>query len=152
MKKILLFSLTALVIAACNETGGKTEISDKVKGENAIDVTKDSVNFTTVEWLDSNYRDMGKVTKGQELEVNFRFRNTGDKPLIISNVSAQCGCTIPETPKEPFAPGAEGTIKAKFNSSGQTPGPHQKQVYVTANTSPTTYNILTFNVDVVEEK
>lgn len=113
-------------------------------------VLSDSANFTTIEWLDSTYMDMGKVVKGQMLDVVFHFRNTGNKPLIISQVTASCGCTVPETPKEPFAPGAEGEIRARFNSAGQTPGPHRKSVYVTANTTPNTYNVLDFNADVTE--
>ena len=152
MKRILIPLAVILTVSACKM--GTPKSSDKVA---AVELDKsqqalhDSSNFTTIEWLDSTFIDMGKVNKGEKLNVVFRFKNTGSKPLIIANVSAQCGCTIPETPKEPFEPGATGEIKAVFNSGGQTPGPHRKAVYVTANTSPTTYNVLEFNADVVEK-
>jgi len=112
---------------------------------------KDSANFTTMQWLDSMHRDLGKVKEGEQVEVSFRFKNTGTKPLVIASVRASCGCTIPETPKEPFAAGAEGFIKARFNSSGRT-GMNHKAVYVTANTTPNTMQQLEFTVEVEKKE
>ena len=86
------------------------------------------------------------MKEGENLNVSFRFKNTGNKPLVISNVSASCGCTVPETPKKPYAPGETGVIKASFNSTGK-PGTQSKQVTVYANTTPQ-MNVLTFRVDV----
>src|SRR5687768_16018882 len=95
----------------------------------------DSSKFTTIEWIDST-RDYGKITEGQKLDVSFRFKNTGDKPLIIRSVKPGCGCTATEPPKEPIAPGAEGIIKASFNSEGRE-GPNSKDIFVDANTKGT---------------
>ena len=133
-------------MAACNTTGTKTA---PVAG--AGNALKDSANFTTIQWLDSIHRDLGKVTEGDLVEVTYRFKNTGTKPLIIISVSASCGCTIPETPQEPFAPGAEGLIKAKFNSKGRI-GPNHKEVYVTANTKPDNSQQLEFTIEVEKKK
>ena len=139
---VVLVSLVA--VAACKNADKKVTISKGSENELAL---KDSANFTTIEWLDSMHRDLGKITEGEQLEVSFRFRNTGSKPLVIVNVRASCGCTIPETPKEPFAPGAEGFIKARFNSSSRV-GPNRKEIYVKANTNPSTTQVLEFNVQV----
>lgn len=110
------------------------------------EVAADTANQTTMEWLDGADRDFGKMKEGDNLEVSFRFKNTGTKPLIISNVTAGCGCTVPETPKKPYAPGETGVIKAAFNSAGK-PGTQSKQVYVTANVNPPK-TTLVFRVEV----
>jgi len=114
-------------------------------------VLKDSANFTTIQWLDSIHRDLGKVTEGDQVEVSYRFKNTGNKPLVVTSVTASCGCTIPETPQEPFAPGAEGIIKAKFNSKNRV-GQNRKEVYVTANTKPDNLQQLEFTIEVEKKK
>ena len=79
------------------------------------------------------------------MRVSFRFKNTGTKNLIIQSVTAQCGCTIPEKPEKPFAPGEEGVIKAKYNGSGH--GETRKEVYVTANTNLPDKHTLTFRAN-----
>jgi Protein of unknown function (DUF1573) len=144
MKRTLVVLIGLLSIAACKNADNKATISRSSANELAL---KDSANFTTIEWLDSMHRDLGKIISGEQLEVSFRFKNTGKKPLIIANVHASCGCTVPETPKEPFAPGAEGFIKATFNSAGRI-GQNRKEIYVTANTSPNTVQQLEFTVQV----
>jgi Protein of unknown function (DUF1573). len=67
--------------------------------------------------------------------------------LIISNVSASCGCTVPEVPKKPYAPGETGVIKASFDSNKGQVGHNSKQVTVHANTNPEATS-LGFSVDV----
>ena len=90
------------------------------------------------------------VKAGPEVEVSFRFKNTGDKPLIISDVHSSCGCTIPEKPEQPYQPGDEGTIKAKFTTEGHI-GSNQKIVYVTANVEGKQPQELTFHIQVEKE-
>jgi hypothetical protein len=148
MKKALIVLISVAVIAGCNNPDKKAPISASSAENLAL---KDSANFTTMQWLDSTHRDLGKVKEGEQVEVSFRFKNAGSKPLVITNVRASCGCTIPETPKEPFAAGAEGFIKAKFNSTGRS-GLNHKQVYVTANTSPSTMQQLEFTVEVEKKE
>ena len=106
----------------------------------------DSTKFTTIEWIDST-KDYGKIAEGQKLDVSFRFKNTGDKPLIIRTVRPGCGCTAAEPPKEPIAPGAEGLIKASFNSQGH-PGHNSKDIYIDANTKGTQNHKVHFDVEV----
>ena len=47
----------------------------------------------------------------------FKFKNTGKEPLIISNATGSCGCTVPDWPKEPIAPGATASIKVKYDTN-----------------------------------
>ncbi|MCP4438520.1 MAG: DUF1573 domain-containing protein [Aureispira sp.] len=79
--------------------------------------------------------DFGTLTDGEQVEHVFKFANTSDKPLTITNARGSCGCTVPEWPKEPVAPGEEGEIKVKFNSKGKK-GKQTKTVTITANTIP----------------
>lgn len=106
----------------------------------------DSTKFTSIEWLEQT-KDYGKITEGQKLEVSFRFKNTGDKPLVIESVRPSCGCTVADPPKEPVAPGAEGEIKGAFDSNGKS-GAQHKTIYVNANTKGAQSHELTFTVDV----
>jgi hypothetical protein len=69
---------------------------------------------------------------------------------VIANVSASCGCTVPEKPEKPFAPGEEGVIKAKFDSKGRPRGETRKEVFVTANTSPENLTPLSFRVEITD--
>jgi hypothetical protein len=123
--------------------------NSKAAGEQPLDNLKDSTNFTSIQWIDSTYQDLGTVKEGPEVEIAYKFKNTGDKNLIIENVTAGCGCTIVEKPKEPYAPGAIGTIKAKFTTQGHA-GTNNKSIYVTANTHGSIHQELKFHI-VVEK-
>lgn len=78
--------------------------------------------------------EFGKVKEGEVVEHVFTFVNTGDAPLIISQVSASCGCTTPEFSTHPVAPGQEGTVKVVFDSNGQV-GQQHKVISVLSNGS-----------------
>ncbi|MEI2739642.1 MAG: DUF1573 domain-containing protein [Chitinophagaceae bacterium] len=156
MKKAVAILVAVISLAAC-KSGDKKATADVVNKDSLDQTMKDSLagnpanppvadtaNNTTIQWLDSTYLDLGKQKEGKEIEISFRFKNTGSKNLVIQSVSAQCGCTIPEKPEKPFAPGEEGIIKAKYNGSGH--GETRKEVYVTANTSPASHT-LTFRAE-----
>lgn len=51
---------------------------------------------------------------------DFRFTNTGDKPLLIKNVITSCGCTSAEWSKEAYQPGEEGVIRLIYHPQGRT--------------------------------
>ena len=80
--------------------------------------------------------EFGNIKEGTMATFEFKFKNTGNADLIISNASASCGCTIPSYPKEPIIPGGEGAIDVQFNSSGKV-GTFDKNVTITSNTIPT---------------
>jgi hypothetical protein len=90
---------------------------------------------TTIKY-DNEKFNFGTCDEGEIVKHFFKFKNTGNEPLIISNAKGSCGCTVPTWPKEPVPPGGEGEIKVEFNSKGK-PGPQSKRVTVTANTIPT---------------
>jgi hypothetical protein len=141
MKYLLAFVFAASIISC--------DYADKTpKAATAGQEPLDSTRFTTIQWIDS-VKNYGKITEGQKLDVSFRFKNTGDKPLVILSVRPSCGCTAAEPPKEPIAPGAEGTITASFNSQGRE-GLNKKDIYVEANTKGTQNHTVHFDVEVVK--
>lgn len=75
------------------------------------------------------------VREGQEVSHAFEFTNSGKSDLLISNAVGSCGCTVPEWPKEPIAPGKSGKILVTFNTEGKQ-GQQHKSVAITANTKP----------------
>lgn len=95
-----------------------------------------------------NSFDFGTLQEGEKVEHIFKFTNTSDKPLTISNARGSCGCTVPEWPRDPIAPGADGEIKVKFDSKGKQ-GQQSKNVTITANTIPAN-TMLTITSDVIK--
>ncbi|MBL7738275.1 MAG: DUF1573 domain-containing protein [Chitinophagaceae bacterium] len=148
MKNVFLTLFIVAAVASCNEADTKTGGTEKaLTQEEKNKAIKDSASFTSLEWLDSTFQDLGKVKEGRVVEVSYRFKNTGKHPLIIADVTAGCGCTTPDKPQAPIMPGEESMIKAKFDSKGRT-GENQKSVYVTANTVPVNNHTLSFRVEV----
>jgi len=89
---------------------------------------------TTVQIIDSAYN-FGKVTDGEKVEYNYRFKNIGTNPLVIIDASASCGCTVPQKPEKPIMPGEMGFIKIVFDSKGRV-GNAYKTINVTSNANP----------------
>ncbi|HMQ48802.1 MAG TPA: DUF1573 domain-containing protein [Saprospiraceae bacterium] len=77
----------------------------------------------------------GTVVDGEKVSHSYKFKNTGKEPLILSNAKGSCGCTVPEWPRDPIAPGAEGVITVQFDSKNKK-GPRNQKVTITANTNP----------------
>ena len=107
MKKVLTLGLLALTFAA--------------RAQGVMQFATDSHDF-------------GNVPEGTMATHEFRFKNTGNQPVIIANVQASCGCTTPDWTKTPVLPGKSGIIKAMYSSAGR-PGVFNKTVTVTSNAS-----------------
>lgn len=83
--------------------------------------------------FEKEVHDFGKMEQHGDASTEFVFTNTGTEPLIISNARGSCGCTVPEWPREPIAPGASAAIKVKYDS--KRVGPINKSVTITSNAS-----------------
>jgi len=84
--------------------------------------------------FDKSEHDFGVIEQGTPQETVFTFTNTGNAPLIITNATSSCGCTVPEYPKNtPIEPGQSGEMLVRFNGSGQNQV--TKTITVSANTS-----------------
>lgn len=148
MNKLKTFLIAATCIGwmSCITEEAKTPNGPVAPGQTA-EVAADPASLTTIQWLDSVIN-KGTVLEGTKMEVVFRFKNSGQKPLVIESAQPSCGCTIAEKPEEPIMPGQEGQIKAVFNSQGRT-GANHKTITVHANTSPSGTHLVEFNVNVV---
>lgn len=75
--------------------------------------------------------DYGTVEKGSDGVRVFVFTNTGNAPLIISDVKSTCGCTVPKKPEGPIMPGQTGEISVKYDTNRVNP--IRKTITVTSN-------------------
>lgn len=69
--------------------------------------------------LEKNTHDFGDIYQGDIVEYTFKFTNTGNQPLLITNIQTSCGCTTPQWPRDPIMPGGKGELKVGFNSAGK---------------------------------
>ena len=113
MKKLMLsFGVVLMAILGLNTVNAQIEKGAKIE-------------------FNKEVHDYGNIKYGGEPYCSFEFKNTGDEPLIISNAKGSCGCTVPEWPKEPIAPGASASIKVKYDT--KRPGAINKSVTITSN-------------------
>lgn len=128
--------LIGAATVACNARKSDKGVDDAVteKADAEKQMAAAMLDTTTVQLIDSAYN-FGTITEGEKVTFNFRFKNTGTKPLVIANATASCGCTIPEKPEKPIAPGETGFIKVVFNSAGKL-NHNEKHITVNANTNP----------------
>ena len=101
-------------------------------GATAQEKKAENPNAPTISF-ETEVVDYGQIEKGADGQREFKFTNEGKEPLIITNAKGSCGCTVPNWPKEPIAPGASGVIKVKYDT--QRVGPINKSVTVNSNAS-----------------
>jgi len=129
MKRILFLAVLLVNAVGFAQTGAKIEFKDK---DNTIDY--------------------GTVNKVDDSGIrSFEFTNTGDAPLIITNVQSTCGCTVPSKPTEPILPGKTGKIDVKYNMN---PGIIRKTITVESNAVNTENGRVAIKIkgEVVEKK
>lgn len=141
MKKILLLSaffIFGITASNAQEIASATKTKTEVKKVKKTKKTKKAV-LPTVEGagmvFENETLDYGTIDQNANGQREFKFTNNGNKPLIIMNAQGSCGCTVPDAPKEPIAPGATAVIKVKYDTNRV--GPFTKTVTVTSNASAT---------------
>jgi hypothetical protein len=149
--------LTSMLVISCgsdqkkNEKNGEVIVSPDIVNnpETANGEITDKTGVPKFDFEEITY-DLGTIESGESVTHEFKFKNSGDKDLIISQAKGSCGCTQPEYPKDPIAPGDEGVIKVTFNSTGIS-GQITKNVTLIANTTPNT-KVLTITGEVIKSK
>ena len=102
-------------------------------------------------WEKSTY-DFGDLAQGDKVEHTFKFKNTGNEPLIITNVQVTCGCTTPKGwARDPIPPGQSGEITIAFNSTGKF-GKQNKVVTIISNSVNSEGGQISFTANVLEKK
>lgn len=135
MKKIF-YSLFTLVIIGVSAT------AQEVKS-----VAAPNPNAPVIKFRQESF-DFGTVVEGPQATHEFKFKNEGKEPLVLSNVRASCGCTVPTWPKEPVLPGKEATITATYNTQGR-PGAFTKTITVESNASEAS-KVITIKGEVIK--
>ncbi|MGB5418602.1 DUF1573 domain-containing protein [Algibacter sp.] len=132
MKKIIL-GLSAICLLAF--TSCKENAAQKIDDANvAVAAERDAVSskFPVIEF-DKTDHDFGEIEAKAAVETTFKYTNTGDAPLVITDIKSSCGCTVPQNwSREPLLPGDSGEFSVKFNGSGANK--ITKTITVTANT------------------
>ncbi|RIW16206.1 DUF1573 domain-containing protein [Algoriphagus lacus] len=151
--KIKLLSAFALALVLASSCGQKNDQEAKIQAleekiaqlENQntavtpvnaqTTTTADPSTLGQFQFTEMEY-DFGNINEGQVIEHVFNFTNNGQAPLVISNITASCGCTSPEWTKTPVNPGESGFVKVVFNSTAKS-GAQAPTVTIQANTNPT---------------
>lgn len=110
----------------------------------AVFASAQTITFDKTTW------DYGTVVKGTDGERFFTVTNTGDKPLIISNVHASCGCTTPDWDKSPILPGKSAKVKVGYNTQLVDPNGFQKMIEVYSNDPQNSRSVIYIKGKVVD--
>lgn len=135
MKSILALFLLVFITGAISAQ----RISDLP--ENRAARATQPAQAATVETIvfDKKVHDYGTIRQGSDGNSVFTFTNKGNKPLILNNVAASCGCTVPEWPRQPIPPGGKGEIKVKYNTA--IVGTFNKSITVHSNAENNVVNL-----------
>jgi len=113
-----------------NEKALKETLIETEKAEQEMMKSLTTMSFDKVD------HDFGSIKEDTDNKVLFKVNNTGKYPLIISRVSASCGCTSPKKPTAPIAPGKSDVIEVVFHPTNSTQKEQTKTITVEANTDP----------------
>ncbi|HPE43356.1 MAG TPA: DUF1573 domain-containing protein [Bacteroidales bacterium] len=131
--RLIALLMWILIGFGCNNSDQK--VSGELVRNPKTASTKDKSTPMPAISFDRTEHDFGKLIQGEKVSYIFKFKNAGNAPLLISKVSASCGCTASKYPKEPVAPGEEAKLEVTFDSSGQR-GIQNKTITVLTNTQP----------------
>ncbi len=136
LKYILPVAMIVLLMWGCGNTSQSDRlpadiVNNPVSASNEISAKVPKIEFAHKE------HDFGKLIQGEKVTYAFKFKNTGNADLIISDVSSSCGCTVPKYTEKPVKPGETGVLKVTFDSDGRK-GFQHKTVTVVTNTIPNT--------------
>jgi hypothetical protein len=129
VKSFALFAVVMVGFTACKDREAEKKIAELESKLKQLEVKKPVIEFATME------HDFGTIKEGDPAEFTYSFKNTGEAPLIISEVKPSCGCTVPDYSKDPVSAGESGFVKVTFDSNGKK-DLVTKTVTVTANTEP----------------
>ncbi len=163
MKKIIVFALPLTLLMSCgnDDSSSSSESQSSIiavenptgddgfvkPSNNKAQAQEPTGPTSRIKFLEEVF-DFGNVVYPSENQHTFKFKNTGDHPLIIESAKASCGCTIPNKPEEPIQPGEIGEIDVIFRpKEGQQGQKVTKRVTIKANTVPKeTYINISANV------
>lgn len=113
MKQIAAYGILIMFLFACSCGDGKRGAQESQgslhTGTNGLPVIR----------FDTLVNDLGTITEGEQLVAWFEYTNAGSAPLVIQDIKAGCGCTVPRWDDAPLSPGDSGSIRVVFDSKGK---------------------------------
>jgi len=146
MKKVFIVLTLAMIFMSCNNNPDKLA-TDLINNPNTANGINENTARPIIEFV-KNEHDFGQVLQGEIVSYSFRFTNTGNADLIITNVSTSCGCTASEYPVDAIKPGETKKIKAIFDSENRS-GFQNKRITVLTNATPAK-SILKIKANVID--
>ncbi|TYB77028.1 DUF1573 domain-containing protein [Bizionia myxarmorum] len=132
MKKVLLGLSTFCLIAF---TSCKDDATNKIDENNVVEAADrdaQASNFPVITFEETEH-DFGEIEAKSKVETIFKYKNTGNAPLVITDIKSSCGCTVPQDwSRDPLAPGEGGQFTVIFDGTGANKV--TKTITVTANT------------------
>ena len=155
-KLIFVYAFSAILVAgSCGQKTEKEkndELAELVNNPNSANGGSVNPDQLPLMKFEKETHEFGTIMQGEKVQYSFKFKNEGKTNLIISSAAGSCGCTVPNYPKEPIAPGAEGKIDVTFDSAGKQ-GRQNKTVTLVTNAIPNTKVLtITGEVNVPEQK
>lgn len=142
----ILLIFAAIVLYSCQSSNNEVTV-DLINNPLSAENSGDTSMLPKFQWKEQVH-DFGVIVQGERVSYTYTFKNVGKSNLIISSVSASCGCTVTKYDQKPIAPGEEGKIEIVFDSAGRS-GMQNKTVTVVANTQPNRVE-LHFTAEVVK--
>jgi hypothetical protein len=147
IKECLAAALLCTGLLACKTETEKKDnglaevrLSDRVSNADIVRLpidekgVVDSNNMAAIRFFETEFN-FGEVQQSALVKHDFKFKNSGKVPLIVTDIRTTCGCTVPEWTKSPIAPGAEDVVKVVFNTEGKE-GFQEKKITIIANSLP----------------
>ena len=141
-KSIFLLVLSLLFLGSCKNDSKKDDsfakaVANDLSQEMQIptkDGEVDTTNMAIITFEETTF-DFGKIKEGEIINHEFKFKNTGNKNLFLLYHKATCGCTVPSFSKDPYKPGASGTLTVAFETKGKKLS-QNKKIKIFSNTFP----------------
>jgi hypothetical protein len=133
--KIIVVFMLSLAFISCKESATSKINTSNLESAKERDAVI-GLGSAIVEFDQTEY-DFGELVEGEIAEGTFKITNKGKVNLIITSAKATCGCTVPEWPRDPIAPGASANLKFTFNSSGRV-GKQNKSITLQTNSEKVT--------------
>lgn len=134
MKKIVVV-LGALCLITFTSTSCKDDATKRIDEKKIVEAAERDASSSKfpIMTFEEKEHDFGEIEARKSVETIFKYKNTGDAPLVITNIKASCGCTVPKDwSREPLPVGESAQFSVKFNGSGSNK--ISKTITVTANT------------------
>ena len=116
-----------MILMSCGGQNGRQDQEGRMLSNSVQDAEGEPVLV-----FDTLIHDFGTIIEGEQVVGYFDYRNEGGQDLLITNVEATCGCTIPNWSREPLEPGGKETLELIFDASGRN-GEQRKQITVRSN-------------------